>query len=339
MAALQKLFLPGLVRAVTPLVHGEPPEEGAKPTNRIPLRRIPYMLATGAVASVPVVSGNAIRGQTRRVFIDRTLAVLDAYNLLDKHVAYFLLAGGATDQGTVAIGGAEFRKELRENLPFVDLLGGTLHGCFLAGRLRVGFMVPVTRETYWCDPIAREYGRFDLDRLPSLLDLNDAASNKPLRLARYDEGLFTEEETTLTTEEENSPKEAVRARKRYSSRMIYVGEAFPVNTVFTHYFALEWAPPATVAAFWAFVDCFLERGEVGGWLAKGCGRIETRYFDAATGGSTVNAKKKAAEYWQYLQEHKRQIRAYLEQLGTRLNTMVREARQKREQPRRGGKAG
>lgn len=331
---LQKIFLPGLARALTPIVHGEPPEEGARISNVARLRRVPYVLASGSISEVPAVSGNGIRGLTRRVFIDRTLAALDAYNLLDRHVAYFLLAGGATDAGTASIGGPEFRKELRENLPFVDLLGGSLRGCFLPGRLRVGFMVPVTRETCEADPIATEYGSFDPERLPSLLDLNDAVSNRVIRLTRYDEGIFTPDEEEAGGEpaaRDEEGAEGQQARKRRASgRMIYTGEAIPINTVFTHYFTLEWAPEPTVNAFWAFVDCFVERGEVGGWHAKGCGRVELKYFDPATKQDiTTSIKEKAAAYWQYLKDNKEGIRDYLAGLGPKVERMAKEASEKK----------
>lgn len=313
MNGFQKIFLPGLARALTSIVHGEPPEEGARASNVTSLRRIAYVLSSGTVADVPAVSGNAIRGLTRRIFIDRTLAALDAYNLLDKHVAYFLLAGGATDPGTASIGGPEFRRELRDNLPFVDLLGGSLRGCFLPGRLRVGFMIPVTRETYESDPIAADYGAFDSERLPPLLDLNNAISSRTVKLTRYDEGIFTPDEEVAVAEVEPEAEEGQQAgRRRASGRMIYTGQAIPINNIFTHYFALEWAPEPTVNAFWAFVDCFVERSEVGGWHAKGCGRVELKYFAPSTKRDiTPTIKEKATAYWQYLKKNKETIRNYL----------------------------
>jgi len=331
MSELQKVFLPGLARALTPIIHGEPPEEGARPRNITFVRRINYVLSSGTIAEVPAVSGNGIRGLTRRIFIDRTLAALDAYNLLDRHVAYFFLAGGATEAGSASIGGPEFRKELRENLPFVDLLGGSLRSCFLPGKLRVGFMVPVTRETLESDPIAAEYGAFSAESLPSLIDLNNAINNRTLKLTRYDEGIFTPDEAEEPVEVEANEEEGQQARRRRESgRMIYTGQAIPINTVFTHYFALEWAPEPTVNAFWAFVDCFIERGEVGGWHAKGCGRVELKYFDPATKQEiTAAIKERAAAYWQYLKENKGAIRNYLAELGPKVERMAKEAAEKK----------
>lgn len=337
MSKLQKVFLPGLARALTPIIHGEPPEEGARPRNITTVRRINYVLSSGAVADVPAVSGNGIRGLTRRIFIDRTLAALDAYNLLDKHVAYFLLAGGATEAGSASIGGPEFKKGLRENLPFVDLLGGSLRSCFLAGKLRVGFMVPVTQETLESDPIAAEYGAFAAENLPSLIDLNSAISNRTLKLTRYDEGIFAPGEAEEAGGMESGEQEDPRARRRESGRMLYTGEAIPANTVFTHYFALEWAAEPTVNAFWAFVDCFIERGEVGGWHAKGCGRVKLKYFDPQTKQDITPAiKEKAAAYWRYLEENREAIRTYLAGLGPTVERMAREAAEKKAAAAEGG---
>ncbi|MGB9846186.1 MAG: hypothetical protein ACPLRH_01640 [Desulfotomaculales bacterium] len=331
MSQLQKIFLPGLLRAITPIVHGEPPEEGAKPRNITTVRRISYVLPGGGISDVPAVSGNAIRGSTRRIFIDRTLAVLDAYNLLDKHVAYFLLAGGATEAGSASIGGPEFRKELRENLPFVDLLGGSLRSCFLPGKLRVGFMIPVVQETLESDPIAMEYGTFEKERVPSLTNLNNAIANRTLKLTRYDEGIFAPDETEEAEETEAGDEGEQQARRRRESgRMIYTGETIPINTVFTHYFALEWAPEPTVNAFWAFVDCFVEKGEVGGWYAKGCGRVKATYFDSETKQDiTSTIKDRAAAYWEYLKKNKEAIRNYLAELGPKVERMAKEAAEKK----------
>ncbi|MGI9951981.1 hypothetical protein V3F56_06410 [Moorellaceae bacterium AZ2] len=331
MSKLQKIFLPGLARALTPIVHGEPPEEGARSRNITVVRRITYVLSDGTISDVPAVSGNGIRGLTRRIFINRTLAALDAYNVLDSHVAYFLLAGGATEAGTASIGGPEFRKELRENLPFVDLLGGSLRGCFLPGKLRTGFMIPVTCETLGSDPIAASYGSFAPERLPSIIDLNSAIKNRTIKLTRYDEGIFKPDEVEeVEVEAETEKEERQRRRRKESGRAIYAGQAIPINTVFTHYFALEWAPEPTVNAFWAFVDCFVERGEVGGWHAKGCGRVELKYFDSATGQDvTPTIKEKAAAYWQYLKENKQKVKDYLAGLGPKVQQMAKEATEKK----------
>ncbi|MGI9951399.1 hypothetical protein V3F56_03470 [Moorellaceae bacterium AZ2] len=330
MSQLQKIFLPGLARAITPIVHGEPPEEGARISNTTSVRRINYVLSDGKIIEIPAVSGNGIRGLTRRIFVDRTLEVLDAYNLLDRHVAYFLLAGGATEAGTASIGGPELRKELRSTLPFVDLLGGSLRGCFLPGKMRVGFMVPVTKETLVSDPIALEYGNYKAEYLPSLTDLNSAISSRVVRLTRYDDGMFVSDEVEEPIEEETKEEGQQPRKKRESGRMIYNGEAIPINTVFTHYFALDWAPEPTVNAFWAFVDCFVERAEIGGWHAKGFGRVELQYFDPVTKEEiTSNIKEKAAAYWKYLQENKESIRKYLAELGPKVERMAKEAAEKK----------
>jgi hypothetical protein len=307
------MHVPGLATALTPIVHGEPPEQNARKSNFSALRRISYYVRgrDRDIVGLPVVSGNAVRGMTRRRFIGRTMEILEAYNL-DQHVAYWLLAGGATDRESASIGGPEFRKELRQNLPFMDLLGGSLRGCFLAGRLRVGFMIPATQETAEADrDLAELIPAEEKKLLPTIWELNQAISNRPVRLTRYDDG------PAAGGEDEAG---------RESGRMIYAAEAFPANTLFGHYFNLLGDGNELVEnALWAFVECWLSRGEVGGWHAKGFGRVEARYWLEGEPLTRAWIKERADRYWKWLEDNKAKVRAYLEELGPRTGRMAKEA--------------
>lgn len=158
------------VVCLEPVTHGAPGREGEDRGNEMPLRRVPVCcrLDDGSIAveEVPAVSGNSIRGSTRRVFVRRILEVLglDGQNgqgpRLDRRIAYFLLAGGTTGKGESASCHVLDLVRVYDQLPFVELLGGSIRGVFFEGRLMVRFCYPVVRETmplFGKSPFRREF--------------------------------------------------------------------------------------------------------------------------------------------------------------------------------------
>lgn len=138
--------------ALEPISHGDIPEQGEKP-NFLRVRTVPWPVPAGEgdvkFEFIPAVSGNSIRGMTRRKFVGRVLRVLgysSRTNPLDAEKAYFLLAGGTLQGSRGGVSGREYA-EVLQAMPFLELLGGSYKGVFFPGALQVGWAWPVTKET------------------------------------------------------------------------------------------------------------------------------------------------------------------------------------------------
>lgn len=292
---LNKVRVVGLVKALQPILHGAPPAQGEKKSNHLENRKMKFVVAGGEkIVDVPVVSGNSIRGLTRQRFIMETMKKLDVVGKLAPDIAYFLIAGGASDAGWKLVSGPDFRNELRKKLPFIDLLGGSLYGCFIPGLLRVDFMVPLTKETFEAADsyIQNDFGIQGSDLL-SVGEFTYATNNNIIRLSRTDSDGVRDE----------------------SGKALYSGNPIPQGALLSHGFLLEWAPKETELAFWAYVDVFMEYSHVGGWLAKGLGKIETIYREVLDDGSTRpvirESNERVAAYWESLDNNKEEIADYL----------------------------
>lgn len=139
--------------ALEPISHGDIPEQGAEERNFLQVRTVPWPMPVGEgdveFVFIPAVSGNSIRGMTRRKFVGRILRVLgydSRINPLDAEKAYFLLAGGTLQGSRGGVSGKEYA-EVLQAMPFLELLGGSYRGIFFPGALQVGWAWPVTKET------------------------------------------------------------------------------------------------------------------------------------------------------------------------------------------------
>lgn len=142
--------IPITFRTLSPLAHGGDEKAG----NATLFRRRRVLAANGATASVPYYAGNAFRGQLRDAMAWRLLRGLglDEPKKVALWFLHLLFSGGslgndkdpAIAKAAKAAGqkihgfSVDFRLALREALPPVSLLGGSLGNMMFPGRLCVG---------------------------------------------------------------------------------------------------------------------------------------------------------------------------------------------------------
>lgn len=122
---------------------------GADAGNALPLRRMPIVSLPGH-PDVPVVSGNAVRGQLRRLLARELFAATEispesAGAAWDK--LYAAVANGGTIEAAEKRLDPERIRYFRERLPMLSVLGAALYKWLLSGHVRVGIAWPVCRET------------------------------------------------------------------------------------------------------------------------------------------------------------------------------------------------
>lgn len=313
----------GLLLSQEPIVHGEIPEFGIRRKKGAPLtfnrRSIAYLDTAGdtqkyKICKIPAITGNSNRGQTRRPFILKTLQTLEIpQKSIHPEILHFLAAGGGTGKDDTA--GADqfkFKQEIREILPFVNLLGGALRGMFLKGMLRVGFTYPIVEETRWMIHNTPFADNFTDTTLLLANELNERLDILRLTKRKVDDDflVYSESEDIPDQEEANNngggdEEEEINREKG----AIYSAEALPAGVPLFTYFELRHKNNDLMnSALHAFVQTFAEMGTLGGYVAKGCGKVTAEFKNLD--GEKFNSEK-AEEYWQYLRDNKEKINNYL----------------------------
>ena len=229
------------------------------------LRRERVMQPDGTYESVPVVSGNALRGVLRDRAADLFWEALDRPDL-PLPVAQALWGGGALVKAkNEPLSGARLA-ELRRACPVVSVFGAAGGGRLIEGALQVGKLVPVCRETLHLLPPGTPIPV----SVPSMWDLTQVESYT--RLPGVAPG--------RTTEPATEPQDTAS-----TGLMRYGVESFAAGTVFTARLALMNAFPADRAFLTETLALFDAAGaRVGGRAKIGHGSIRLDLTESVLGG-------------------------------------------------------
>ena len=318
----QKIY--AVMISYEPIVHGEVPPYRAHKEKGAPLKflrkDIIYPVKNGtkmdyAVAKVPVVTGNSYRGQVRRIFMHKIFKELEMpASALKADVIFWLAGGGSTGKGDVGnVFQLGFINEIREKLPFADLLGGSLRGIFMKSRFRSGFVYPIVKETYHLmNPAVVE--KFDFN---GLLSVTTTEPEKKLMIdtirftrSKLDETFSVYSTDVIAIEAEENGDDTEKNGK-IKEQGIYGAEILPPGTPLFTYLSLVNPSGSEIveAAYHAFIETFVENGMLGGYQAKGCGGVNTELY--AEDGTPFVQINKAGKFWEYLRQNKDSIKNFL----------------------------
>lgn len=140
------------IKALSPITHGGF-TEGLDMGNLMQFRRMP-VICDGVPRSVPVISGNAVRGRVRRAL---AYELFDRLNLRqamadEKPGVYdklftLLATGGTLGKDLDKAVDPEHIRQIRACLPMFSLLGGAAYKYILSGMVNFGFAVLRCAET------------------------------------------------------------------------------------------------------------------------------------------------------------------------------------------------
>ena len=231
----------GLLRAQTPVHHGGDERTG----NCTMLRRMPYMV-DGERRAVPVVSGNSIRGQWRRVVMQDLCELVEYVPTLQ--IYHTLFAGGVLQSvpGTTARIDRHLRDAVRDWLLPLSILGGGLGNQLIPGKLQVGLVTPLCHEL---DPYHDEDRQSDIP-VAQLLD-------ETFHSRRDDLGFRDDVDPTV--------------------QMLYSFEIFAAGTQFNHHFTLRDYSPCEASCVRRMVELWSANATLGGHSATGFGKVESDY--------------------------------------------------------------
>lgn len=168
---------------ISPVSHLAPPNKESRATATQRMIKLVTEKENGQkeIQSVPVVSGGSIRGKNRRAFITKVLEELGYYKNkllvgLSQEVFEALIAGGRQAGKSEQSPQVEKHISIYSDLPFFGLFGGVLYKAFFAGRLSVGFALPMVEETrHLFKGMGSPYAN---DVLPRFGTLADSFGNK-----------------------------------------------------------------------------------------------------------------------------------------------------------------
>lgn len=310
----------GKILSLSPITHGAVDINLDDRTNKGEIRRLPFVVMIESEAYtvfVPVVSGNGVKGLTRREFAQKIRKVLgeEKFDKLPNEVKYLIAAGGANTNASPKIVKQEVYAELRKTLPFLSLLGGIYRGHYFRGAMVTDFMIPLVKEIIPLYTYKMEKVQLDPspDKYP---DLSSLFSNEYIGYTRFKvEGIDVEE---IANNEEDEEKLTVR------NQMIYYMKQIPAGTLMIHGFHLNNTSEIELACFYAFLKTFIEVGHVGGNISKGHGQIKVNYY--TENGELLdidNLSKLEEPFWKYLEENKDKILEELNNLDNKLQWEVK----------------
>ena len=241
----------GNLTALSPIHHGGSEDYGTtKLILTLPTVIINPLTGKEEIDNIPAIHGNAIRGYLRRLIMDDYLTQLD-YELNSKKVYHFLFTGGilealdSKDKGAINL---TLKKEIRELIPSISLLGSALGNQMIQGKLKVGMGDIVCAET---KHYITDYSDYDFSAY------NLKGSDFGTRLDDLKEGKKDDDEQ--------------------AHQMKYEFETLIRGTKFTHEFILEDCNSIEKACFCRMMKLWEERPYLGGKSGTGYGKVKLDY--------------------------------------------------------------
>lgn len=118
------------------------------------LRREKFVNEKGEVVEIPLISGNSIRGKLRDIAAIEHLTSKDDIKQKVEIDMFNILFTGGSLEGAGDEKGIDIKKikQLRKEIPMLSLLGGSYGNCILPGKIDVGKMIPIAKETAFLIP-------------------------------------------------------------------------------------------------------------------------------------------------------------------------------------------
>lgn len=239
----------------------------------MPFRR-QKTIYNGKFVDIPVITGNSVRGKLRRIGARDLLKRL-GIGLVSQRLYHLLHSGGALESTGDVIDVGRV-KRIRRLLPLISLFGGSLDNQLIPGRLDVGFVVPIGRETYRLTGIKSETSVFEY-----------------LELAFY------------TRKEDYEPNEGEQVQ---TAQMKYEVEVLVPGTPLYQRIFLKTDEQIELACFNAIVTKFLEYPTFGSNSRVGHGLVEL------VDSKGLDELPSPELYYEHIESNKEEIARILEEL-------------------------
>jgi CRISPR/Cas system CSM-associated protein Csm3 (group 7 of RAMP superfamily) len=141
---MKTFILEGIVTALSSITHNG----GEKNGTVTQLRREKFVQKNGKPIEIPVISGNSIRGKLRDISAIEILTKLDGAKIKVDADSFNLLFTGGSLESTGSEGiNIEKVRQMRRDMPMLSVLGGSVGNVILPGKVEIGKLIPIAKET------------------------------------------------------------------------------------------------------------------------------------------------------------------------------------------------
>lgn len=141
---MKTYILEGTCTALSSISHNG----GERNGTIIQLRREKFVQPNGKVVEIPVISGNSIRGKLRDLAAIEILTRKDGVKVeVDADSFNLLFSGGSLESVGEKNLDIEKVRQLRKDIPMISVLGCSIGNIILPGKVDVGKMIPICKET------------------------------------------------------------------------------------------------------------------------------------------------------------------------------------------------
>lgn len=261
------------LKLISPLIHGSDEKTGI-----IQLQRTLKFEVDGEYIDIPVYSGNAFRGQLRRIAMRD---YLERIGIADEGIStklyHLLFAGGLLTTGSIYFE-IKNKRLIREMCPPLSLFGCAIGDQLYEGKMKVGIFKPICRETV-------EYTGIESNK--SLYDMIDETF-----FSRRDDLSFKDFNITDDTTYENPVK------------MKYEIQGLSAGTELISRIIIENSKEIEESCLSSIVERFKEEPFIGGKSSVGYGEVIVN----------CNIDSDSSKYYTYLEENKEAIRRWIREV-------------------------
>lgn len=222
---------------------------------------------------LPIITGNSVRGILRDFGAKHLLERLGTK--VDKETFHVLFSGGNLN-GTMK-NDVEKAKNVREHFPFISLLGGGLGDMIMSGKVCIGNLYPICKET--CVSLGEDFTEVSWKNLIDEIEFTRTDDGKDDTLSGY------------ISDPEEEKKAKASTQMRYSVQYMAKGTEFVQDVYFN-----ENVTDLELGAFFSALCDWFRKPMLGGMAAKGFGNFDAEVkidddFISTTNGEVEISKK------------------------------------------------
>lgn len=272
---MKNIKVEGIITALSPIFHG-----GNEKTGASQLLRRQKFFVDGEAKELPIISGNAVRGYTRRLVMADFLTTVN-FKITNISLYHALFSGGVLEQVSGEGGklNIDLRRKIRTYLPPVAVYGTSYGNQIFSGKMRVYELFPICLETK--------------DLLPENIS----------SLCTHD--IYTFLDHSFFTRKEQAGTAGLEKKDEDPTVQMKVDlEVFVPGTKFFHGFSLENPNSVEESLLGHIIALWTNFSYIGGRSSSGFGHIKLSY----------NNVPDNSPYLTFLEENKEQIIAVLTEL-------------------------
>jgi len=280
---MNTIIIEGVVTALSSISHiGE-----TRGINSM-LRREKMVMADSTVKEIPVISGNGMRGLLRdRGMFHLCRSIGYGVNEETGEVAglslpafYFLFSGGSLTKEGGKAWDIDAARKMRNLIPLVSVFGGALGNMIMPGKIKIGKLIPLCRETTHLLPERFINGHGSiwtmLQQEPYVRKDDEKSENLRQLIAPEARALLESKNTEKRRKRENKEND-VDTEIGQHQQMRYFVETFAAGTQFFWDICLDDVNEIEKEAFMTCLVEFAKMPYIGGKSAIGHGKVEIKF--------------------------------------------------------------